>query len=136
MPLTDARALLSRPNFAHLSTLLPDGSPQNTPVWIGLEGDQILISTGEGSRKVRNTRHDPPVGLSMVDFHDPYEQLQIRGRVLEFRQDADFKVMDAISCKYTGNRFPFRNPAGRVAIVIEVVAEKYTKLPFEHTPPR
>ena len=53
-----------------------------------------------------------------------------------FRQDADFKVMDAISCKYTGNRFPFRNPAGRVAIVIEVVAEKYTKLPFEHTPPR
>jgi PPOX class probable F420-dependent enzyme len=135
MPLTaEARSLLSRPNFAHLSTLNPDGSPQSTPVWIGLEGDRILIGTGEGSRKVRNARRDQRVALSMVDFHNPYEEVQIRGRVVEFRDDSDFRVMDEISRKYTGKEFPFRNPSGRVALVIEVEHAKYTKLPFQHTP--
>ena len=136
MPLTpEARSLLSRPNFAHLSTLMPDGTPQSTPVWIGLEGDRILIGTGESSRKARNTRRDPRVALSMVDFHDPYEEVQIRGHVVEFRDDSNFKVMDAISHKYIGKEFPMRNPQGRVALVIEVDNAKYTKLPFQHTPP-
>lgn len=137
MPLSpEAYALLSRPNFAHLSTLMPDGSPQNAPVWIGMEGEHILIGTGEGSRKVRNTRHDPRVGLSVVDFNNPYEEVQIRGRVVEFREDSQFAVMDAISHKYTGKPFPFRNPVGRVAMVIAVLQSRYTRLPFEHTPPR
>jgi PPOX class probable F420-dependent enzyme len=136
MPLTpEARSLLSRPNFAHFSTLMPDGTPQSTPVWIGLEGDRILIGTGESSRKARNTRRDPRVALSMVDFHDPYEEVQIRGHVVEFRDDSNFKVMDAISHKYIGKEFPMRNPQGRVALVIEVDNAKYTKLPFQHTPP-
>jgi PPOX class probable F420-dependent enzyme len=137
MPLTpEVRALLDRPNFVHLSTLMPDGSPQNAPVWIGLEGDRILIGTGESSLKAKNTRRDPRVALSVVDFHNPYEEVQLRGRVVEHRPDSDFRVMDAISRKYTGKEFPFRNPAGRVAIVIEVQKARYTKLPFEHTPPK
>ncbi len=136
MPLTpEARSLLSRPNFAHLSTLMPDGTPQSTPLWIGLEGDRILIATGEGSRKVKNARRDPRVSLSMVDFHNPYEEVQLRGRVVEFRDDSNFKVMDAISHNYTGRDFPMRNPEGRVALVIEVDHAKYNKLPFQHTPP-
>jgi PPOX class probable F420-dependent enzyme len=137
MPLSpEVRALISRPNFAHLSTLTADGSPHNTPVWIGLEDDRILIGTGEGSFKVRNTRRDPRIAISMVDFHDPYEEVQIRGRVAEFRDDSDFQVMDTISRKYTGKEFPLRNPAGRVALVIEVERPRYTKLPFQHTPPK
>ena len=132
----EVRSLLSRPNFAHLSTLTPDGSPHNTPVWIGLEDDSILVGTGESSFKARNTRRDPRIALSMVDFHDPYEEVQIRGRVVEFRDDSDFKVMDAISRKYIGKEFPLRNPAGRVALVIEVDKARYTKLPFQHTPPK
>ena len=67
----EVRALLSRPNFAHLSTLTTDGSPHNTPVWIGLEGDRILIGTGEGSFKARNTRRDPRVALSHGGFPRP-----------------------------------------------------------------
>jgi len=132
----EIRSLLSRPNFAHLATLTPDGSPHNTPVWIGLEDDRILIGTGESSFKARNTRRDPRIALSMVDFHDPYEEVQIRGRVVEFRDDSDFKVMDAISRKYIGKEFPFRNPVGRVVLVIEVDKARYTKLPFQHTPPK
>ena len=136
MPLQkEIRELLDRPNFVHLSTLLSDGSPTNTPVWVGLEGDRILIGTGEGSLKAKNVRRDPRVSLSVVDFQNPYEEAQIRGRVVEMRPDSSFQVMDAISHKYTGKPFPFRNPEGRVAIVIEVEKARYMKLPFEHTPP-
>ena len=108
------RALLSRPNFAHLATLMPDGSPNVTPVWIGVQDDRVLIGTGESSLKVRNLRRDPRLALSVVDYHDPYEEVQIRGRVVEFRDDSAFKVMDEISRKYTGKEFPYRDPAGRV----------------------
>ena len=135
MPLTpEVRALLDRPNFIHLSTLLPDGSPQSAPVWAGLDGDRVVIGTGDGSLKAKNMRRDPRVAISVVDFHNPYEEAQIRGRVVEVRPDTDFRIMDAISRKYTGKEFPFRNPQGRIALFIEVEKAKYTKLPFEHTP--
>lgn len=136
MPLDPkVHALLSRPNFAHLSTLMPDGSPNTTPVWIGVRDDRILIGSGESSLKVRNLRRDPRLSLSVIDFHDPYEEVQIRGRVVEFREDSKFEIMDEISHKYISKEFPFRNPEGRVALVIEVEKARYTKLPFEHTPP-
>src|SRR6266511_32723 len=97
IPLSDEiKKLLDQPNFAHLATLLPDGSPQSAPVWVACEG----------------------------------------GRVLERRPDGDFKGLDAISRKYTGQPFPFRNPDGRVVLVIEVDKARYTKLPLKHTPPK
>ncbi len=126
--------LMDRPNFAHLATLMSDGSPQSVPVWIGREGERLVICTGEGSLKAKNTRRDPRVAVSIVDFTNPYEEVQIRGKVIERRPDSDFKTMDAISHKYTGKPFPFRSPEGRVALIIEVEKVRYTKLPFEHTP--
>ncbi len=136
MTLSDeTKLLLDGANFAHLATLMPDGSPQSVPVWVGREGDRIVICTGENSLKARNTARDPRVALSIVDFRNPYSEVQIRGHVVERRPDPDLKTMDPISMKYTGKLFPFRDPKGRVVLVIEVDKERYTKLPFEHTPP-
>lgn len=132
----EIRALIDGPNFAHLATLMPDGSPQSVPVWVGREEDRILICTGESSLKAKNTRRDPRVALSIVNFRDPYQETQLRGRIVERRPDPDLKIMDPISHKYTGKPFPFRGPEGRVALVIAVEKARYTKLPFEHTPPR
>lgn len=131
----DIKSLIDRPNFAHLATLMSDGSPQSVPVWVGREDDRVLICTGESSLKARNTQRNPRVALSLIDLHNPYEEVQLRGRVVERRPDRDFHYMDLISHKYTGKPFPFRNPEGRVALVIEFDKAKYTKLPFEHTPP-
>lgn len=131
----EVKQLVDRPNFAHLATLMPDGSPQSVPVWIGREGEHLVVCTGEGSLKAKNTKRDARVALSIVDFTNPYEEVQIRGRVVEQRPDSDFKMMDPISHKYTGKPFSFRNPEGRVALMIEVEKVRYTKLPFEHTPP-
>ena len=132
----EIKQLVDRPNFAHLATLMPDGSPSSTPVWVGREGDRLLIGTSEGSLKARNTQRDPRVALSIVDFHDPYMEAQLRGRVVERRPDPELKVMDPISQKYIGKPFPMRSYEGRVALVIEVDKARYLKLPFEHTPPR
>jgi PPOX class probable F420-dependent enzyme len=130
----EARHLLDGPNFAHLATLLPDGSPQSVPVWVGREGERVVICTGENSLKARNTRRDPRVSLSILNMENPYEEVQMRGRVVERRADPQLKVMDPISIKYTGKPFPFRDPEGRVALIIELDKVRYAKLPFEHTP--
>jgi PPOX class probable F420-dependent enzyme len=131
----DVRALLDEPNFAHLATLMPDGSPQSAPVWVGVEGDHVLVATGEGSLKATNTRRDPRVSLSVVAMDNPYREAQLRGRVVERRPDAKFEVMDRISRKYIGKEFPMRtDPEQRVVLVVEVQRARYTVLPFSHTP--
>jgi len=126
------RNLLNRRNFAHLSTLGSEGAPQNAPVWIAVEGDRIVFASGEGTLKVKNLRRDPRCAISVVDYDNPYEEVQIRGKAVEFRDDTNFQVMDEISHKYTGKPFPWRDPAGRVAVLIEIQKAKYSKLPFEH----
>ena len=131
----DVKALIRSANFAHLATLMPDGSPQSVPVWVDLEGDRILIAAGEGSLKAKNTRRDGRVALSVVAFDNPYVEAQLRGRVAERWKDADFKIIDRISRKYTGKEFPMRqNPEQRVVLVIEVERARFAKLPFTHSP--
>ena len=89
-------------------------------VWVGREADRLVICTGENSLKGKNTRRDPRVALAIVDFANPYEEVQIRGRLVERRPDPDLKTMDPISHKYTGKPFPMRSPEGRVALSIDV----------------
>jgi PPOX class probable F420-dependent enzyme len=84
MPTTlsdQVKALVDGANFPHLATLMPDGSPQSVPVWVGRERDQLLICTGETSLKAKNTGRDPRVALSILDFRDPYREVQLRGGV-------------------------------------------------------
>src|SRR5437016_13420264 len=105
----DLKALVHGANFAHLATLMRDGSPQVAPVWVDLDEDFILVSTGEGSLKAKNTRRDARVGLSIVAVDNPYREAQIRGRVAERTPDADFKTMDRNSLKYTCKPFLVRD---------------------------
>src|SRR5882724_3796038 len=136
IPLSDdVKALIRSANFAHLATLMPDGSPQAAPVWVDLEGDRILIATGEGSLKAKNTRRDGRVALSVVAVDKKKKEAQLRGRVAERRKDADFAIIDRLSRKYTGKEFPMRqNPEQRVVLVIEIERARFTRLPFTHTP--
>jgi PPOX class probable F420-dependent enzyme len=115
---------------------MPDGSPHSTPIWVGREGDRLVICTSEASLKARNTKRDPRVALSIVDFGNPYEEVQIRGRVTERRPDPELKTIDSVSQKYTGKPFPMRDHEGRVALIVAVDKERYAKLPFQHTPPK
>jgi len=82
MPVTlnDAvRKLLDAPNPAVLATINPDGSPQTSVIWVGRDGDDLVISSAMGRRKDRNIRRDPRVSLSVYDQDDPEEYAEIRG---------------------------------------------------------
>ena len=125
----EIRELVEARNVAHLATILPDGAPTSIPVWVMLEGEYLLVATGALTSKARNTRRDPRVALSIVDQHDPYAAANLRGHVIEQREDEDFRVIDALAVKYTGDPFPFRHP-GRVALVIAVDRAEHRKLPF------
>ncbi len=136
VPLSDEiKALLRGANFGFLATVMADGSPQVAAVWVDLEGDRILVSTGETSLKARNTRRDARVGLSVVSLANPYLEAQMRGCVVERRPDPDFAVMDRMSRKYTGQAFPWRrDPANRVVLVIEPERARYVALALTHDP--
>jgi PPOX class probable F420-dependent enzyme len=120
-------------NFAHLATINEDGSPHSAPVWVGREGDRLFITTDDNSVKGKNAKRDPRVAISMVDMEDPYTEIQLRGRVTERRRDADFKYIDAVSRKYVGKAWPYREDVP-VALLIEVDKAHYSKQPFEHQP--
>ena len=129
----EVRALLEAPNYVHLSTLRADGSPRNWVVWIGVEGDRLLICTGETTWKARDMLRDPRVGISVVDLDNPYRMAAVQGRVTEVRPDGDGRYMDPISLKYTGEPFPRRGP-GRVCFVIAAEKAGSQTLGFTHNP--
>ena len=131
----DARRLIDAPNIAHLTTLMEDGWPKAEPVWIGRDGDRIVVCTDRRSIKGKNIDRDPRVALSITDFDNPYEQLLIRGRVVEARDDGDLAIMDGLSHKYIGAPFPRRKWPSRVAYYIEADVARYYKSPLKHTPP-
>jgi PPOX class probable F420-dependent enzyme len=131
----DVRQLVDRPNFAHLATIMSDGSPQSAPVWIGREENLLLVCTEASSLKGRNTLRDPRVSISIVDFVDPYSEVQIRGRVIEQRPDPELRHFDAMSEKYIGKPWPYRDEKSPIVLVIEVSKALFSKQPFEHTPP-
>ena len=127
----EIKALLDGRNFAHLATIMSDGSPHSAPVWVGREGERIIICTDEKSVKGRNTQRDPRVAISILDLKNPYSEAQLRGRVVERRTDTDFKYLDTISKKYVGKPWPYREEPA-VALFIEIEKARYSKEPFEH----
>jgi PPOX class probable F420-dependent enzyme len=131
----DVKQLVDRANFAHIATILSDGSPHSAPVWIGREGELLLVCTEAGSVKGKNTLRDPRVSISIVDFVDPYTEVQIRGRVVERRPDPELRHYDVMSRKYVGKPWPYRDEKSPVVLIIEVIKARYSKQPFEHTPP-
>ena len=115
----DMKRLIDGANFAHLATLQADGAPKVEPVWIGREGDRLLIATDRKSLKSSNIERDPRVAISLVARENPYEQLLIRGRVVETRDDADLVGLDGLSAAYLAKPFPRRKWPSRVLFVIE-----------------
>ena len=128
-----ARRLLEAPNYVQLSTLRADGSPRNWVVWVGLEGDYVLVCTGRTTWKARDMLRDPRVGLSVVDLANPYQMAALQGRVVDVRPDDDGRYMDPISIKYTSAPFPHRG-TGRVCFVIGISKGAARTLSFTHEP--
>jgi len=122
IPLSNgAKRILDKHNFAHIATIMPDGSPQVSPMWVYRHGDEVMISTGVDRQKTRNLKRDNRVALSIADIDQPFPPLQIRGRVVEIiTGEAAVEGFLEVTKKYTGNEPANRPPAAeRVVYRIE-----------------
>ncbi len=100
---------LKKPHIAQFVTLMADGSPQITPVWVDTDGEHVLINSENGRVKLRNIRRDPRVAVGVYDPENSYSRvLNISGRVVEITDEGAADHIDFLSEKYTGNR-PYSN---------------------------
>lgn len=120
--------ILNKPAFAHLSTLMPDGSPQSSAVWVDTEGGSIVINSAEGRLKDRNIRRDPRVAVSVTDPENPYRSLMIRGRVAKITNDGADRHIDRMAKKYMGvDEYPFRQP-GEVRVMYYIEPDRISAM--------
>jgi PPOX class probable F420-dependent enzyme len=112
--------LLSEPSYAQLATLMPDGSPHLTQVWVDTDGTHILVNTVATHQKVSNVRHDPRVAVNVHDPARPYRIANIRGRVVEVTTDGADAHIDRLARRYLGvDSYPFRRP-GQQRVIVKI----------------
>ena len=122
------RDLFTKRAFASLSTLMPDGRPQVTPVWCNLEGDLVVFNSAKGRQKDKNVRRDPRVAMAIVDPENPYRYLEIRGRVVEITEDGADAYIDKLAKKYLGvDKYPYAQ-AGEVRVLYKIQPEHMTMM--------
>ena len=118
------RDLFDRKAFGSFTTLMPDGSPQTTPVWVDYRDGEVWVNSAEGRQKDKNVRRDPRVALAIVDPDNPYRYVEVRGRVREITRDGADAHIDAMAKKYLGkDKYPFRQP-GEQRILYKIAVEK------------
>jgi PPOX class probable F420-dependent enzyme len=106
--------------FASLATVMPDGSPQVTPVWFDYTDGTIRVNTARGRVKARNMTEGAPVALSIMDPDEPYRYIQIRGRVRRVTENGADAHIDALAKKYLGkDKYPWRR-AGDTRVMYEI----------------
>ena len=106
--------------FAHLATIMPDGSPQVTPVWFDYVGGTLRVNTARGRVKARNMSEGAPVALSILDPDNAYRYLQLRGRVKNATEAGADAHIDRLAKKYLGvDKYPYARP-GDVRVMYEI----------------
>jgi hypothetical protein len=110
--------------FAHLATIMPDGSPQVTPVWFDFDGTHLRINSAKGRVKDRNMRRDGRIAAAIMDPENPYRYLAVRGRVEEITEVGADAHIDALAKKYLGqDRYPYRQP-GEIRVTYRIRPER------------
>lgn len=125
----DFQDLFERQTFAHIATLLPDGAPHVTPVWIDYdhETDRLLVNTERGRRKEKNVRNDPRVAVSMTDPDNPYRMLSVTGAVEEITTDGARDHIDELAERYMGeDEYP--NPIQTERVILSIEPEHVTHM--------
>jgi PPOX class probable F420-dependent enzyme len=118
--------LFKKKAFAHLVTLMPDGQPQVTPVWVDYDGHNVVINTAQGRQKDRNLQRDRRVALSILDPENPYRYIEVRGHVAERTLKGADAHIDAMAKKYLDkDKYPFRQP-GEVRVIYKIEPEHIT----------
>ena len=116
--------LIEKKTFAHLGTLMPDGSPQVTPLWWDFDGTHVLLNSARGRTKDKNMRRDGRVALAISDPDNPYRYVQLRGRVVEVTEEGAKAHIDKLAKKYMGvDSYKLRS-ADEVRVIYKIAIDR------------
>jgi PPOX class probable F420-dependent enzyme len=123
------RKLFESKNFVFLSSLMKDGSPQVTPMWVDIENGYILVNTAIGRLKQKNISRDPRIALAIADRNNPYNMVTIRGEVIEQITGVPAEEhIDKLAKKYIGkDKYPYRSP-GEERIILKIKPERISHI--------
>jgi len=117
-----AKTLLSGKNFATIATLMKDGSPSASIIWVDTDGEHVIFNTAEGRLKPKHMRRDGRVALAIYNAENPYQQVMIRGKVVAMDHAGADAHIDKLAKKYLGlDAYPFRQP-GEKRIIVKIAA--------------
>jgi len=120
--------LFEKQAYGNLGTLMPDGSPQVTPVWVDYDGTYVRVNSAKGRVKDKNMRRDPRVSIALQDPANPYRYLEVRGKVVEITEKGADDHINKLSLKYLGNPvYPFRKP-GEVRVTYKIEPQKVSSM--------
>ena len=116
--------LFQKRAFGSFTTLMPDGSPQTTPVWVDFDDGKVIVNTAMGRQKDKNLRKDPRVAITLIDPDNPYRYLEVRGTVSEITQDGAEQHIDKMAKKYLDkDKYPFAQP-GEKRVLYKIEPQK------------
>ncbi|NNN01360.1 MAG: PPOX class F420-dependent oxidoreductase [Acidimicrobiaceae bacterium] len=125
----NARAIFDKKVLAHVASLEPDGSPNVTPVWVKLDGDDIIINTALGRAKARNLASDSRVAVSLTDPDNIYDLVAVRGTVVGFTTEGADQVIDDFAMKYLGvDSYPYRRE-GEIRVTVRIRPDRIATQP-------
>jgi PPOX class probable F420-dependent enzyme len=115
---SEFKDLFEKKSFGHLATVMPDGQPQTTPVWVDTDGECVLVNTAAERQKLENLEREPRVAISIQDPDDPYRYLEVRGRVIQTTDEGADQHIDRLAQRYLGkDRYPWRAEGERRVVV-------------------
>lgn len=120
--------LFQKRAFGNLATLMPNGGPQVTPVWVDFDGTHVLVNSARGRQKDRNMKRDQRVSVSIMDPENPYRYVEIRGTAVEITEEGAREHIDRMAKKYLGlDKYP-RAQAGEVRVLYKIRPEHFTSM--------
>jgi PPOX class probable F420-dependent enzyme len=121
---SDLLDLLRLPSPCYLSTLMPDGSPQQTQTWVDTDGEHILVNTVDGFQKVRNIERDPRIALTVSDPANPHRYFAVRGRVVNVTADGAADHIEKLAQRYLDGPYPWYGGRDQKRLLLTIEADK------------
>ena len=94
--------LIAGPVYAVLTTIAPDGQPENTVVWCSWDGTHVIVNSTDDRRKTKNAGRNPKVALTAIDPQNPLRWIDVRGYVEEIVPDPEYRTINAHARLYEG----------------------------------
>ncbi|MEZ3114346.1 PPOX class F420-dependent oxidoreductase [Halobaculum sp. MBLA0147] len=116
--------ILEKESYAQIATVMPNGTPQVTPVWVDHEDrEYVLVNTARGRQKERNLRENPKVGVSIYDPDDPYRYVSVRGEA-ELTEEGAVEHIDELARQYMGvDEYPHHGEESGPRVIVRIPAE-------------